>query len=59
MAPAITFATVDPPPGSHHNAFRNRQIILGIAAFALPVLHAFSHPPNERWEPVYRWLEAK
>lgn len=58
MAPAVTFATLNPPPGPRHNAFRNQQIFLSIAA-ALPVLRLLSRAPNERWEPVYRWLESR
>jgi len=58
MAPAVTIATLSPPPGPHHNAMRNQQILVSVA-LALPVLRLFSRAPNERWEPTYRWLEHR
>jgi hypothetical protein len=57
MAPAVAIATIGPPSGPHHNALRNQQIVLSILA-ALPVVRFLTRAPNERWEPVYRWLEG-
>ena len=58
MGPSVTVATLSPPPGPHHNAMRNQQILVSVA-LALPVLRVFSRAPNERWEPTYRWLERR
>ena len=60
FAPAIglAIAAANAPPGPLHDAQRRSGILLSIAA-ALPAIHVLSRLPNERWEPVYRWLEGR
>ena len=53
----IVFATTPVPGGS--NGARNRHLVLAAALLATPIAAVLRHPTAERWEPVYRWLDAK
>ena len=59
FAVPMVFATLPVPPGPHSNGYRNRHLLLAAALLATPIAAILRHPPAERWEPVYRWLDAK
>jgi hypothetical protein len=55
----IVFAATPVIPGPHSNGDRNRHLLLAAALLATPIAAILRHPPAERWEPVYLWLDAK
>lgn len=55
----IAFATTTLSAVPHSKGYRTRQIILSAALLAPPIAAALRHRPAERWDPVYRWLDAK
>ena len=57
IAPAVLIATLPPPDPRQQKGYRNRQILFSVLA-ALPVVRALTRKPDEKWEPVYRWLEG-
>ena len=57
--PIVYAATTLSSSTPHSSGFRTRQIVLSAALFATPIAAVFRHRPAERWEPVYRWLDAR
>jgi hypothetical protein len=56
LAGPVMLATLPPPPGPHHNAFRNQRLVL-LGMTALGIGRVIARTPGERWRPVYSWLD--
>ena len=60
FAVPIVFATTTLSSSTPHSSrFRTQQIVLTAALLATPIAAVFRHRPAERWDPVYRWLDAR
>jgi hypothetical protein len=59
FAAPILIATLPTLPGPHSNAMRNRNLALAGLMLTVPIASMLHRQPAERWEPVYRWLDAK
>ena len=57
--PVVFAATTLSSPASHSSGYRTRQIVLSAALLIPPISFFFTRPRAERWDPVYRWLDAK
>jgi len=57
--PIVYAATTLSSHVPHPSGYRAQQIAISAALLAAPVTALLSHPRAERWEPVYRWLDAK
>jgi hypothetical protein len=56
----IAFATTTLTSSAPHSkGYRARQIVLSAALLATPIAAVFRHRPAERWDPLYRWLDAR
>ena len=55
----IFLATAPVVSGPHSNARRIRNIAMGSLLLTYPIAAVLRRPTRERWEPVYRWLDAK
>jgi hypothetical protein len=59
LAGPVLIATAPVLSGPHSNGRRIRNIAMGGLLLTYPIATMLRRPTRERWEPVYRWLDAK
>jgi hypothetical protein len=57
--PIALTTTILTSSAPHSKGYRTRGIVLSAALLATPIAAVLRHRPAERWDPVYRWLDAK
>jgi hypothetical protein len=59
LVPPVVIATLPVSSGPRRSSIRNRNLVMAGLLFTAPVAAILRRQPAERWEPVYRWLDAK